>query len=337
MQRHVSRFIVAAALIACGGIAANAQLFSSGDKESKADKDLQEIRALYKVAAEAEEGKNYEKAVELYNKTIEKTFAYDKAYPKEDPAIMQLIRTYCNLGIQTIETITKTTLKESTTANTPAAPPATADPLLEGIEVPSRTLDGSAHAQPDTAAPAKPAGEPVSVTRVLGDLEKLFTPPKPADPVMTTADKIAWARDKMQLDEPAEAMETLREVLAADVNNPSARFLFALASLQCDEGETAELFLTGLTRDAPSEAVFLLLGALHYHRHDFNAAIDAVRKAIELNPASAAARINEAIVLLDMPGISDELRRETATTTYRRALVLGAARDAALEARLGIQ
>jgi len=322
-------------MTACGCLAC-AFLFGSGNKEARRERDIQEILKLFEDADDSEAKGDSVKALELYAKAQDKTHAFDKAYPKEDPTTMQLIRTRCTIQIENIRFNLAKQTNESPIAVTPAEEEGEAEPATTrpSYTVPSRTLDGT------TRPPQQSVNTIVAVERVVptittgpannrGNLSRPETPAA-AEPAMSVQNQVEWARDRIELGQPEQALEDLRAVLVVDPDHTGARFLFALASLQCGDVDSAGAFLADLELDAPSEAVHLLAGAVHFQNNDPNAALAAIRKARVLNPKSAAAFYNEAVVLLEIPGTP----REFAVTAYRQALLLGAGRDPALEARL---
>ena len=145
------------------------------------------------------------------------------------------------------------------------------------------------------------------------------------------------ARDWLEVGKLDKAAEYLHGALRANPDHTEARYLFALLSLQCGDFDKAKHFLDDLEEDAPSESVYLLLGAMYYRQQKFVEALGALENAIAMNPNSAAAFYNQAVVYMDMPNMTMERKLQIALLTYQRAVQLGAARDTALEARLGVK
>lgn len=340
MPRTLPRLAAVFAMIASGCLACAFSFLGSGSSEAKRERDTQEILKLFDEGIASEQEGDFTKALGLYAKAQDKTYAFDKAHPKEDPTTMQLIRTRCTVQIENIRFNMARQTNESPVAVTPAQAdetPTPAEPQPQtGFTVPSRNVDGTTR-PPRQDVKLTVTQERVTPVIVAGasSAQAVFQVEAPAtlEPAMSIADQVEWARDRMELGQPEKALEDLRAVLGADPDHLGARFLYALASFQCGDNETADSFLADLAHDAPSEAVYLLLGALRFQEKNLNAALAAVRKARELNPKSAAAFLNEAVVLLEIPGTPPGL----AATAYRQAQLLGAARDPALEARLNPQ
>ena len=319
------RLIWVGVLLACGCLT-SAFFFGSSNKEKPVDRDRRIITELYAQALEAEQREEFPKALELYDKATVKTLDFDKAHPNEDPADMQLMRTYCVNAVERIRFAIATNMQQHPVAVTPEKTPVNTNELNtveRGFVIPSRRVDG-------TASPAQrpaPVAPPAALPRAA-PVAPTLAPPE---------EHIEMARDWMEMDRPDKAEEYLRAVLRATPEHTEARYLFALLNVQRGDFDMAKIFLEDLEEDAPSEAVYLLLGALHYRQQKFTEALGALKNALAMNPESAAVFYNQAVIFMDLPGMALEDRIQVAHPSYQRAVLLGTPRDAALEARLGIK
>lgn len=99
----------------------------------------------------------------------------------------------------------------------------------------------------------------------------------------------------------ADAKKTLESALGEDPNN--ARMRFALALMRMESGETAqaETLLRRLTEDFPDlPDPFNNLAVILAGRGDLDAALDALQRAVTLQPEHVQAQENLGDVLLQM-------------------------------------
>ncbi len=140
---------------------------------------------------------------------------------------------------------------------------------------------------------------------------------------------LAMARDYLQEGESEAARARIIEGFKVDPDNVNLRLLAGLAQCQARRFGDAIFLLKELSIEEPSNAsVHVGLAAAYFGDGQRDAAIAELKAAISVEPGLAEAHYNMAQLLLTGP----EPDREAAREFYHRALELGAAPDARLEA-----
>lgn len=99
----------------------------------------------------------------------------------------------------------------------------------------------------------------------------------------------------------AEAKKTLETALAEDPNNARMRFALALMRMESGEVAQAETLLRRLTEDFPDLAdPFNNLAVILAGRGDMDAALEALQRAVSLQPDHVQAQENLGDVLLQL-------------------------------------
>jgi len=147
-------------------------------------------------------------------------------------------------------------------------------------------------------------------------------------------EELEYAKDMIQVDRFEEAERALIRVLRADPENRDAGFLLALSRVQQGRHTDALVALDDVLADHASDEAALLLAAGAYMASGaYSKAIDALDRAMKVNPKRPDALINMAWLLL-------EIRSNDTTEAelyYRQAVKMGAGRVRDLERRLGIR
>lgn len=149
--------------------------------------------------------------------------------------------------------------------------------------------------------------------------------------LVNVTSEMAWACDMVELGRQDEAAATLVRVLKVDPVYRPARLM--LATVRCRQGAFADalIILEDLRDEREDEAVLLALAGAYCGATRYYEALLALDCLLASDPRNNAANINMAYLLLEMsPG-----RQKEAELYYRQAIKLGAARDMALERRLG--
>ncbi len=132
----------------------------------------------------------------------------------------------------------------------------------------------------------------------------------------------------------SEAASVLIPMLRHDPSNRQVRLLLAIVRTRqsrYDEAIVALEDLRGIREEMPILLALsgAYMGAVRYHD-----ALLALDRAVRLNPADPNPYLNLAWLTLVMPQDSDTLKN--AEIYYRQAIKRGAARDRALESRIGL-
>lgn len=143
------------------------------------------------------------------------------------------------------------------------------------------------------------------------------------------------ARDLLESGKTAEAASLVIPLLRYDPGNRSVRILLALIRTQqgrCDEAIVALENLRGRRDDLP---LLLALSAAYTGAGRYHDSLLALDSAMRLAPSDPAAYLNSAWLTLIMPSSGPNTLKH-AEAYYRMAIARGAARDRALERRLGL-
>jgi tetratricopeptide (TPR) repeat protein len=188
--------------------------------------------------------------------------------------------------------------------------------------------------QPQAAQPPQPpAAEAAQLPRGEAAAQAVPPPKPPYDP-RNFAHDFAEARMLMEDGNLSEAAAVLIPMLRHDPANRQVRLLLAIVRTRqsrYDEAIVALEDLRGIREDMPILLALsgAYMGAVRYHD-----ALLTLDRAVRLNPADPNPYLNLAWLTLVMPQEADTLKN--AEIYYRQAVRRGAARDRALETRIGL-
>ena len=323
------------------------------DKLRSGDKYLQKADAAYEEGQMERAGKYYERAIQKYEKLQE-----------ADPTFMEGIAgirlNYCSKQY--------TNALEAVAAAAAAAAEAKAADAAEA-EAPDEAEVGAASAaevgaasaaevgaagaaevsKPQAASAAETSGGTAAATSdgtaaatsggtaaatSGGAAVQAAPPPRPPYDPRNFAHDFAEARMLMEDGNLSEAAAVLIPMLRHDPSNRQVRLLLAIVRTRqsrYDEAIVALEDLRGIREDMPILLALsgAYMGAVRYHD-----ALLALDRAVRLNPADPNPYLNLAWLTLVMPQDSDTLKN--AEIYYRQAVKHGAARDRALESRIGL-
>jgi tetratricopeptide (TPR) repeat protein len=155
-------------------------------------------------------------------------------------------------------------------------------------------------------------------------------PDKPVD----VAAELEWAKDMISVDRFADAEKSLVLVLKQSPQNREARLLMALSRVQQEHPADAAVVIDDLLEDNPGDEAALLLSAgAAVASGSYGKAMDALDKAMKVNPKRPDGYHNMAWLLLEM----NPKEQTEAEMYYRQAVKLGGTRDRDIERRLGIK
>ena len=188
--------------------------------------------------------------------------------------------------------------------------------------------------QPQAAQAAQPQAAQAAETADDSVVEPQ-PPPRPPYNPRNFAHDFAEARMLMEDGNLSEAAAVLIPMLRHDPSNRQVRLLIAIVRTRqgrYDESIVALEDLRGIREDLP---VLLALSGAYMGASRYHDALLALDSAIKLNPSDPSAYLNLAWLTLVMPAEPDTLKN--AEIYYRQAIRRGAARDRALEARIGFR
>jgi tetratricopeptide (TPR) repeat protein len=298
-----------AALAACflsAWAASDAQAFWGSAKKEASEAAAKQAGDLVREADAARRAGDGDAAVALYRRAIDALLEIESQKSDVDMGPIRFRRAYCETQIDQIkfDQASKNERRVTVTSVTPPAAPSAA-------EAPAATGAVATAASRVTGVPPSSTNAPALVVNVVSEL--------------------AWARDMIELGRQDEAAATLIRVLKFDPAHRAARLM--LATVRCRQGAYADalIILEDLRGEREDEAVLLALSGAYCGATRYYEALLALDRALAVNPRNAAANMNMAYLLLEMsPG-----RQKESELYYRQAVKLGAARDAALERRLG--
>ena len=157
--------------------------------------------------------------------------------------------------------------------------------------------------------------------------------PETVEPPLTgLAALIDAGRKQLQAGKPENARRLLLDALRVNPDHATTRLLLALAQCQTGQLDDAIRLLDNLIEDQPTNArAYLYRGTARVGIGKTAGAVADLEMAVRLEPKLAVAYYDLAQAhLLKTPPDATAAR-----TAYRKAVELGAAPDAALEARLG--
>ncbi len=158
--------------------------------------------------------------------------------------------------------------------------------------------------------------------------------PAAPDKPLIVKDELEWSKDMISVDRFEDAEKALLKILKLEPENREARFLMALSRVQQGKHTDAVVVIDDLLADNASDEPTLLMAAGSYTATgSYAKALDALDRAMKVNPKRPDGYYNMAWLLLEMkPKESAE-----AEMYYRQAVKLGGVRDRDLERRLGIK
>ena len=202
-------------------------------------------------------------------------------------------------------------------------------PKLPAAEA-AQPSSGEAAQPPAAQAVQLPSGEAAQPPAA----QAAVPPPKPPYDPRNFAHDFAEARMLMEDGNLSEAAAVLIPMLRHDPANRQVRLLLAIVRTRqsrYDEAIVALEDLRGIREDMPILLALsgAYMGAVRYHD-----ALLTLDRAVRLNPADPNPYLNLAWLTLVMPQEADTLKN--AEIYYRQAVRRGAARDRALETRIGL-
>ena len=205
--------------------------------------------------------------------------------------------------------------------------PQAAQPQQPQAAQAAETSDGTA-ARPQAAQTAETSDD--------ADVQpQAAPPPKPPYDPRNFAHDFAEARMLLEDGNLSDAASVLIPMLRHDPSNRQVRLLLAIVRTRQgrnDEAIVALEDLRGVREDLP---VLLALSGAYMGASRYHDALLALDSAVKVKPSDPNAFLNLAWLTLVMPAEPDTLKN--AETYYRQAIRRGAARDRALEARIGFR
>ena len=205
--------------------------------------------------------------------------------------------------------------------------PQAAQPQQPQAAQAAETSDGTA-ARPQAAQTAETSDD--------ADVQpQAAPPPKPPYDPRNFAHDFAEARMLLEDGNLSDAASVLIPMLRHDPSNRQVRLLLAIVRTRqgrYDEAIVALEDLRGVREDLP---VLLALSGAYMGASRYHDALLALDSAVKVKPSDPNAFLNLAWLTLVMPAEPDTLKN--AETYYRQAIRRGAARDRALEARIGFR
>jgi tetratricopeptide (TPR) repeat protein len=236
----------------------------------------------------------------LYQQAVDLCLEAEAKYPKADLGAVRFRRAFCETQIDQVKFDAATGPRRRMAVM--GAPPAV-----------SAETQAAEAGNPDEAAEA-----PVEA------------PPEENQPA-SVEDELAWARDMLDTDDPAEAKTALLNVLRADSENRPARLMLAVLECKRRAFQDALLILEELQAEREDEAVQLLIAGAYLGVGQPYRAMLELDKLLTKNPTHPDALMNMAYLTLEMSAKPAE-----AEMYYRLAVKFGASRDPAFEKRLGL-
>lgn len=298
---------VAAACCLCLLAAHPAHAFWGSAKKQAAEAAVKQAGDIVREADAAWRAGDGDGAINLYHRAIDALLAIEAQKYDIDPGPIRFRRAYCETQIDQIK-FTQASKNERrvtvTTDGTPP-PPAAVEPATGGA----------------TGAVA------IAATNVVA----ASSPSNAVAVRVDAAAELTWARDLVELGRQDEAAAALIRILKSDPTHRPARLM--LATVRCRQNAFADalIILEDLRTEREDAAVLLALAGAYCGATRYYESLLALDRLLAADPHHPAAHMNMAILLLEMsPG-----RQKEAELYYRQAVKLGAARDTALERRLG--
>lgn len=330
--RHVTFCTVLSAL----ALQANAWTIFGSREDSLQDLLRAGDKLMLKAVAANEAGK-MERAGGYYRRALQKYEALNKADPGFMDGLAAIRIAYC--AKQYTNTLAAAEAEAAGAAEAEAAGATEA----EVADVSEVGAAGAAEVskpqalqppQPQAAQAAQPQAAQAAETADDSVVEPQ-PPPRPPYNPRNFAHDFAEARMLMEDGNLSEAAAVLIPMLRHDPSNRQVRLLIAIVRTRqgrYDESIVALEDLRGIREDLP---VLLALSGAYMGASRYHDALLALDSAIKLNPSDPSAYLNLAWLTLVMPAEPDTLKN--AEIYYRQAIRRGAARDRALEARIGFR
>ena len=215
-----------------------------------------------------------------------------------------------------------------------AQPQAVPPPQPQAVQPPQPQAAQAAETSDGTAA--RPQAAQTAETSDDADVQpQAAPPPKPPYDPRNFAHDFAEARMLLEDGNLSDAAAVLIPMLRHDPSNRQVRLLLAIVRTRqgrYDEAIVALEDLRGVREDLP---VLLALSGAYMGASRYHDALLALDSAVKVKPSDPNAFLNLAWLTLVMPAEPDTLKN--AETYYRQAIRRGAARDRALEARIGFR
>jgi tetratricopeptide (TPR) repeat protein len=289
------------------------------DKLRSGDKYLQKADAAYEGGKMSNAGKYYGRAIQKYEEIKE-----------TDPTFMDGI---AGIRLDYCAKQYTNALEAASAAEAGAADGAEVGAAGAAEVGAAGAAEASKHQAAQVAATSDGAAAATSGDEVAQPQVPAPPPRPPYDPRNFTHD-FAEARMLMEDGNLSEAAAVLIPMLRHDPSNRQVRLLLAIVRTRqsrYDEAIVALEDLRGIREDMPILLALsgAYMGAVRYHD-----ALLTLDRAVRLNPADPNPYINLAWLTLVMPQEADTLKN--AEIYYRQAVRRGAARDRALETRIGL-
>ncbi len=168
------------------------------------------------------------------------------------------------------------------------------------------------------------------------DVETIDEPARKerSDIKFSLKEELEFAKDMLSVDHFDATEKSLVKILKHDPENLEARLLMALLRVQQNQASDALIVLDDILQSVPEDESALLLSSGAYTATgNYAKALEALDKALKVNPKRPDAYHNMAWLLIEMN--PDKL--EEPEMYYRQAVKLGGPRDRDLERRLGIK
>ena len=341
-------------LLSSAAIQAGAWTLFGSKEDALADKLRSGDKYLQKADAAYEEGQ-MERAGKYYGRAIQKYEQLQEADPTYMEGIAGIRLNYCAKQYTNALEAIEAALEAANAAEAEAPDGAEVAAAGAAEVAAANAAEVSKHqaaqaAQPQAAQAAQPpaaqAAQPPAAQAAQPQAAQAAQPPSgeaaaqaapppkpPYDP-RNFAHDFAEARMLMEDGNLSEAAAVLIPMLRHDPSNRQVRLLLAIVRTRqsrYDEAIVALEDLRGIREDMPILLALsgAYMGAVRYHD-----ALLALDRAVRLNPADPNPYLNLAWLTLVMPQDSDTLKN--AEIYYRQAVKRGAARDRALESRIGL-
>lgn len=338
--RHVTFCTVLSAL----ALQANAWTIFGSREDSLQDLLRAGDKLMLKAVAANEAGK-MERAGGYYRRALQKYEALNKADPGFMDGLAAIRIAYCAKQYTNTLAAAKAEAAGAAEAETAGATEAEAAGAAEAASADVSEVGAAGAAevskpqalqppQPQAAQAAQPQAAQAAETADDSVVEPQ-PPPRPPYNPRNFAHDFAEARMLMEDGNLSEAAAVLIPMLRHDPSNRQVRLLIAIVRTRqgrYDESIVALEDLRGIREDLP---VLLALSGAYMGASRYHDALLALDSAIKLNPSDPSAYLNLAWLTLVMPAEPDTLKN--AEIYYRQAIRRGAARDRALEARIGFR
>jgi len=248
------------------------------------------------------------RAEALYQQAVDLCLEAEAKYPKADLGAVRFRRAFCETQIDQVK-FDAATGPRRRMAVMGARPAVSAETQAAEAGHPDEADGAPRPVAPEAPVEAPPAeNQPASVE-----------------------DELAWARDMLDTDDPAEAKTALMNVLRVDSEHRPARLMLAVLECKRRAFQDALLILEDLQAEREDEAVQLLIAGAYLGAGQPYRAMLELDKLLTKNPTHPDALMNMAYLTLEMSAKPAE-----AEMYYRLAVKFGASRDPAFEKRLGL-